>query len=98
MRTSQHLQDTAAGSGSFGVMAPWYALMLLLILVEYAFMYYFMKLTVEHVEYNAKAFTFTGKFDDYMLLLIGGFLLTLITLGIYGPWFLTKIMKYFQFQ
>ena len=91
----QHLQDTLSGSGSFGVMAPWYALMLLLILVEYAFMYYFMKLTVEHVEYNAKAFTFTGKFGDYMLLLIGGFLLTLITLGIYGPWFLTKIMKYF---
>ena len=91
----QHLQDSAVGSGSFGVMAPWYALMLLLILVEYAFMFYFIKLTVEHVEYNAKALTFTGKFGDYMLLLIGGYLLTLITLGIYGPWFITKIMTYF---
>ncbi|MBP1663413.1 MAG: hypothetical protein H6Q19_553 [Bacteroidetes bacterium] len=91
----QHLQDTLQGVASLGAMTPWYALMLLLLLVEYAFMFYIVKLTLEHVEYNEKLLTFTGKFGDFMRVLIPGFLLTLITFGIYGPWFLAKIMRFY---
>lgn len=40
------------------------------------------------------AFVFTGKGGEYFLICLVNFLLTIITLGIYGPWALVKCRRY----
>ncbi|EFB1502454.1 DUF898 family protein [Escherichia albertii] len=40
------------------------------------------------------SFVFTGKGGEYFLICLVNFLLTIITLGIYGPWALVKCRRY----
>lgn len=40
------------------------------------------------------SFVFTGKGGEYFLICLVNFLLTIITLGIYGPWALIKCRRY----
>lgn len=40
------------------------------------------------------AFVFTGKGGEYFLICLVNFLLTIIILGIYGPWALVKCRRY----
>ncbi len=40
------------------------------------------------------SFVFTGKGGEYFLICLVNFLLTIITLGIYGPWALVKCHRY----
>ncbi len=40
------------------------------------------------------SFVFTGKGGEYFLICLVNFLLTIITLGIYGPWALVKYRRY----
>ncbi len=52
-------------------------------------------MTIEGVEFKEKVFTFGAKFGSYMSLFISNLLLTIITFGIYSPWFLTNMYKFF---
>ena len=97
----QELNKVQSGSGMtevfqhMGSMFSWQALSLILLVVEYAIMFFIYKMTIEGVEFKEKVFTFGGKFGSFMSLFIGNLLLTIITLGIYGPWFMTNMYKFF---
>ena len=71
------------------------ALSLLLFVVEYAILFFMYKMSIEGVEFKEKVFTFGGKFGSFISLFIGNLLLTIITLGIYSPWFMTNMYKFF---
>jgi uncharacterized membrane protein YjgN (DUF898 family) len=43
---------------------------------------------------NDQPFTYSGKTGEFVLLNIGRGLLSLITLGIYAPWYATRLLKY----
>ena len=67
----------------------------LLILAAFSITFYFTKLTIENVQYNNKPITFNGTFGKYFGVMLGGFLLSIITLGIYSPWFIRNICRFF---
>lgn len=72
-----------------------YGIMILLFVISYALIFYIVKLTIEGVEFKGESFVFNGTFDQYIWKLLLGMFLTIITLGIYSPWFITRIQKYF---
>jgi len=78
-----------------GSLFSWKAISLLLFVVEYAILFFIYKMTIEGVEFKEKVIAFGGKFSEFMLLFIGNLLLTIITLGIYAPWFMTTMYKFF---
>ena len=73
----------------------WRVLSLLLLVVEYAILFFIYKKTIEGIEFKEKVFRFVGKFDEFISLFIGNLLLTIITFGIYSPWFMTNVYKFF---
>jgi len=78
-----------------GSVLYWNALSLFLLVVEYAILFFIYKMTIEGVEFKEKVFTFGGRLGNFMSLFIGNLLLTIITLGIYSPWFMTNMYKFF---
>jgi len=78
-----------------GSVLYWNALSLFLLVVEYAILFFIYKMTIEGVEFKEKVFTFGGRLGNFMSLFIGNLLLTIITLGIYSPWFMTNMYRFF---
>ena len=72
-----------------------YGILIVLVIIAYAVIFYMFKVTIEGVEYKGNGLIFDGTFGSFMGKFIGGLLLTIITLGIYSPWFITKIEKFF---
>jgi hypothetical protein len=97
----QDLNNTQTGTGMAEILArtgsqfSWQALSLVLFVVQYAIMFFIYKMTIEGVEFKEKVFTFGAKFGSFISLFIGNLLLTIITLGIYSPWFMTNMYKFF---
>jgi len=54
-----------------------------------------IRIFLEHTYFNDKSFSFTGKTPELVWLNIKGFFLTIITLCIYYPWFITNLMSFF---
>ena len=76
--------------------SPWIALVVLvMMLASFVFHYYLVKLSVNHLKYDGTLLAFDGKISGYLGKVLLGFLLTLITLGIYMAWFTRNIMRYF---
>jgi len=78
-----------------GEMLQWYGFMFLLIVVEYIILFFIAKLAIEAIEFKEKSLSFAGKINGYLSVLVPGFLLSLITLGIYSPWFMVKMINFF---
>lgn len=98
LQTLNHQQVTTEAGAALHKLSSTYQLlgyMSLLILVQYAILFFMAKLSIEGIEYKEKIFLFAGKFGQFLLILIPGFLLTIITLGIYGPWLYTRVIKFF---
>jgi len=72
-----------------------YGIMFVLFVFAYAIIFYLVKLTIEGVEFKGNHFEFDGTFGQFIGKLILGLFLSIITLGIYSPWFITKIQKFF---
>jgi len=72
-----------------------YGILILLLIIAYAIIFYMLKLIIEGIEFKGKSFVFGGTFGQFMAKFIPGLLLTIITLGIYSPWFFTKMHKFF---
>jgi len=72
-----------------------YGILLVMVIVAYAIIFYIVKLTIEGVEFKGSHFVFDGTFNRFMGKFIPGILLTIITMGIYSPWFITTIQKFF---
>ncbi len=69
--------------------------MILLIFIAAIWSYYFIRANYGGVVYNDKQVKCEYNFGEYMMIVVSGFLLTVITLGIYLPWYCTNLQKYF---
>ena len=67
--------------GLFAIVAAWFNIV-------------FLKLIYPTISIKGKSFTFTGKFGEFIKLYLVQFLLTLITFGLYSPWYIKRITDY----
>ena len=66
-----------------------------LFIIAFVLSYFIEKISIEGIEYKNRSLVFEGKFGQFIgIVLLGGFL-SLITLGIYSPWFIKSIQKFF---
>lgn len=72
-----------------------YGVMFVLVIIEYIFIFYIAKITINNMEFKDKSLEFTGQFGEFIGIFLLGLLLTIITLGIYSPWFITDVYKFF---
>ncbi len=72
-----------------------YGVMFVLVIIEYIFIFYLAKITINNMEFKDKSLEFTGQFGEFIGIFLLGLLLTIITLGIYSPWFITDVYKFF---
>jgi len=72
-----------------------FPLILLIIIVAFAFSFYTTKLTIENVFYKDQPIVFSGTFGIFIGKVLLGLFLTIITLGIYMAWFLADLQKFF---
>jgi uncharacterized membrane protein YjgN (DUF898 family) len=69
--------------------------LLVLFFIASLLSYFIEKISIEGIEYKNKSLVFKGKFGQFIgISLLGGFL-SIITLGIYSPWFIKSIQKFF---
>jgi uncharacterized membrane protein YjgN (DUF898 family) len=80
-----------------GMTPPLYffPVILLEILVAFFLAYYITKLTIENLEYKDKSVVFTGGFGKFVGVILLGLLLSIITVGIYSPWYVRDINRFF---
>ena len=90
-----HSADPHEAMQTVGGIFKWYGVMIFLQVVEYTILFFFAKLVIEAIEFKETSLQFIGKFGQFMMILIPGFILTIITLGIYGPWFLANMCRFF---
>lgn len=67
----------------------------ILFIVEYFILFYIYKMVSYGIEFKEKTFGFVAKSGRFMSVFITNFLLTIITFGIYSPWFMTNMLKFF---
>ncbi len=53
-----------------------------------------LRIFVPSVTYGQKQLAFSGQTGEYLRLHLRGLLLSMITLGIYGPWYITRVRAY----
>ncbi len=61
----------------------------------FAISFYIYKLSIENIVYKDQQIVFKGTFGQFIGTLLLGILLTVITLGIYTPWFVKKMSQFF---
>lgn len=66
-----------------------------MVLAGLALNFFFIKLCLENVAVRGENLQFKGDFSGYLGQILLGLLLTIITFGIYYPWFLRKIYRFF---
>lgn len=57
---------------------------------------YILKLVIENVEYDEERFKFSGEAREYVTLIFKGVLLSLITIGIYLPFFQRELASFYM--
>ena len=74
-----------------------YALMIYVALVVVAsLMYFIVERSVSALGYKESAFDTDFHFGEYMKQILPDALFTVVTVGVYAPWFLTRVMCYFS--
>ena len=68
---------------------------LLMTIATFLVTFFTVTFTIKAISLRGEGFTCEHNFRDYLWIVVKGSLLTLVTLGIYFPWFLTKVMRYF---
>jgi len=58
--------------------------------------FFITKLHIEGMVYNEKGIEFRGSFGSYIGILLFGFFLSIITIGIYIPWFTRDLIRFFS--
>jgi uncharacterized membrane protein YjgN (DUF898 family) len=72
-----------------------FSILILLIIVAFAITFYIAKLSIENVSYKDNLLIFKGTLGTYFGKILLGLLLSIITIGIYGAWFIKDIMSFF---
>jgi len=71
-----------------------FPLLLLMMIVAYVFSFYVTKLSIENTAYKDKSLEFKGNLGKYLLKVILGLFLSIITLGVYLAWFISDLQRY----
>lgn len=81
----------------FGATPPLYIfpMFLVLFLIVFILFFYISKLIIEHISFKEKTIVFGGSFGEFIGQVILGYFLTVITLGIYMPWFIRNLHSFF---
>lgn len=69
--------------------------LLIFYFIMFAISFYIYKLYIEHIVYKEHQFVFNGTLGQFIVTLLLGMLLSVITLGIYIPWFVRKMSQFF---
>ncbi len=56
---------------------------------------YILKQSIDNIEYKDERFLFSGDIGEYIGIVIKGVILTIITIGIYTPWFIRDIQRFY---
>ena len=72
-----------------------FPLLLVLIIVAFIVSFYIVKMTIENVVYKEKTLVFNGSLGKYTGKVLLGLFLSIITFGIYMPWFIRDIHGYY---
>lgn len=87
------MKDIQPGTTPSGMI---FIFLFLLILVAFFISFYLVKkIMIENFTYKDKPISFNGKFGKFVGLIIGGLLLSIITLGVYMAWFIRSIHRFF---
>lgn len=79
-----------------GNTSPYFTLLIFgVMIVAFLIYFYITKITIEHIQFNNSNLSFEGKFSTYLGKILLGFLLSVVTLFIYGPWFIRNITRFF---
>ena len=69
--------------------------MLVIVIIGYAIFFFIAKISIENTEYKAENLLFDGKFGSFIGMFLKGIILSIITIGIYIPWFTKNIYSFF---
>lgn len=79
-------------ASSIGLLA---AIYVVFVLSMFFIMYYLTKLIIENIGYKERTFEFGGGFGEYLGIFLLGLFLTIITFGIYIPWFIRNMQRFY---
>jgi uncharacterized membrane protein YjgN (DUF898 family) len=65
------------------------------LILPFLLCYYVEKMKIESFEFDGKSVEFTGTFKEFAKLFFIGLLLSIITVGVYLPWFMKNMQKFF---
>jgi uncharacterized membrane protein YjgN (DUF898 family) len=63
--------------------------------MAYTFIYYMVKLVVQNIEYKGEKLLCNYHLGKYIGIIISGLLLSIVTVGLYLPWFIKNIHRFF---
>jgi uncharacterized membrane protein YqhA len=81
-------------SGNFPVFLM-IVLYTLLIVSMIVFSFYYIKLLIENMAFKDIHLKFEGSFGEYIGIVVLGIVLSIISLGIYSPWFIRDVNRFF---
>lgn len=67
----------------------------LIMMVGYLAIFYFIKIAIESIRFKENSIQFDGRFLTYVGKVLLGFVLSIVTIGIYMAWFIKDISKFF---
>jgi uncharacterized membrane protein YjgN (DUF898 family) len=85
----KNIQPGTAPSGMI------FIFLFLLILIAFFITFYLTKIMIENVRYKDQPIIFNGEFGKYVGLILGGLVLSIITLGVYLAWFIRNMQRFF---
>ncbi len=69
--------------------------MLFLGIIAFLITFYLTRLFIEGIEYNGQSLVFKGNIGQFVGIFLLNLLLSIVTLGIYTPWMVKNIQKFF---
>lgn len=72
-----------------------YPLLILLVIISFAILFFIVKLIIENVSFKGESITFNSTFRTFVGKVLVGYLLSIITLGVYLAWFIRDVMRFF---
>ncbi len=86
------MKSTQAGTPPSGMTVIF---LLLLMLVAFIITFYLAKIMIENIQYRGQSVTFNGKIGKFVGVILGGLLLSIVTLGVYMAWFIRNLHRFF---
>jgi uncharacterized membrane protein YjgN (DUF898 family) len=72
-----------------------FPLIILLLIIAFVLTFYLAKLAIENIAFKDKSIVFSGTFGKYIGIVLPGFFLSIITLGVYMAWFIRNMHRFF---